>query len=350
MPDQQINIQNVVSQIHSRYENDLLIRDSFRRWHFDALSDDASESVIIDFWDNYVFSPRYLTETDSATDLRRFPAVSFLYCVNGRAIFHTINEFSARHLSVADGGSKCTIGMNEFSVVSIEYGSGYVVSVDFPLGPRRRLRGSFEWLSVDADLSINDKTAKNIIPLWNIPVPRSDVTGRIEIIGDNGRVDNVVHFRGSGYHDQVHASESFFDTYRSKHWGRVHFADKTVVFSNDDRVTESTTTCRLIVIQDGLISESKADCREVEIRRDRFGMKYPGRITFRTEDGSQLIVKARRLLDSNPLQVRGLAQMVFSCGDGAIQTATGVFEYIKPRKVKNRIFRWLVGRPIKKID
>lgn len=350
MPVNQSNSQNVTSQDQFDNEYDPSIRDAFRLWHFDALSDDAAEAVIIAFWDNYVFSPRYLSQSDSGTDSNRFPAVSFLYYVNGKQVLRTINEFPERQLSIRNGCSECTIGGNRFFVDSIEYGSGYVVTIDLPLGPRRRLKGSFEWLKVEIDRSTTNESDESILSPWNILVPRSDVTGRIELVGANGRVERLVHFRGSGYHDRVFDSESLFETYRSKHWGRVHFADKTIVFSTDNLIGDFERYSRLIVIQDGVTSESEAECREVELRRDRFGIKYPSRLILRTADGSQLVVKAMRTLESNMFQVRGLAQMRSSAVGGANQTATGIFEYIKPRKVNSRIFRWLAGRPIMKVE
>src|SRR5438067_588125 len=78
-------------------------RGAFERWHFDALSDDGREALMIAFHDNFALSPRYFRQEKAnggSSDAAKFPAVSFTYAVDGKTILRTINEFGPDGLSV----------------------------------------------------------------------------------------------------------------------------------------------------------------------------------------------------------------------------------------------------------
>src|SRR5260221_14305632 len=72
--------------------------NAFERWHFDALSDDGREALVIAFHDNYPLSPRYFHKTrngnGSSGSENRFPAISFTYSINGKVELRSVNEFS----------------------------------------------------------------------------------------------------------------------------------------------------------------------------------------------------------------------------------------------------------------
>ena len=113
---------------------------AFEWWYFDALSDDGREAVVIVFADNYIFSPRYAAPSETSDETpKRFPAISFIYSVDGKQIFRTINEYSDRHFRANTEAAECTIGDSSFCVDTASYGSGYLVTLDLPVSPNRRL-------------------------------------------------------------------------------------------------------------------------------------------------------------------------------------------------------------------
>jgi hypothetical protein len=116
---------------------------AYEWWYFDALGDGGgNEAVVINFLDNYVFSPRYNGSAGSekgrknGTDgpLRRFPAVSFVYYQDGRPVYRCINEFSASSFSASEETPECTIGESSFHFDTASYGSGYVITGEVGLG------------------------------------------------------------------------------------------------------------------------------------------------------------------------------------------------------------------------
>src|SRR5438094_8466785 len=95
---------------------------AFEWWYFDALSDDGREAVVIVFADNYVFSPRYAAPAESSNQPpKRFPAISFIYSVDGKQIFRTVNEYSDRHFRANTAVAECTIGESSFHVDAASY-------------------------------------------------------------------------------------------------------------------------------------------------------------------------------------------------------------------------------------
>src|SRR5688572_28157733 len=92
---------------------------AFESWHFDALSDDGREAIVINFNDNYPFSPRYFRESKrgdaSETALEtRFPAVTLTYAVDGKTVLRAVNEFYSSEFSASPDGTACTIGKSSF--------------------------------------------------------------------------------------------------------------------------------------------------------------------------------------------------------------------------------------------
>src|SRR4030095_3861177 len=89
--------------------------DSFEAWHFDALSDDGRQALIVSFYDNYPFSPRYYdSPSTSPGDLetngrRKCPAVSLVYSVDGKVVLNAVNEFHPEEFSSKRGDVNCAI-------------------------------------------------------------------------------------------------------------------------------------------------------------------------------------------------------------------------------------------------
>ena len=320
---------------------------AYEWWHFDALSDDGREALVIVFTDNYVFSPRYAAAAKSnvvnLSDGRpiappRFPAVSFLYSVDGKAVFRTTSEFPSRQFSGKNDSAGCTIGASSFHVDSASYGNGYMVTIDIPLGLNRRLTGSFEWLSIESDLMPAD--GNGAASSWNMVAPRSDVSGKIEFTGKNGNSKKLVHFRGTGYHDHISGSQAFHRATHSRQWGRAHYVDSTAVFSIQNDVATEAPTAKLLLVRDGKVHERIARCDDRLHRRSKFGIKYPARLSFATDDNIRLRVKAVKLIDSGFYSIRFLSEMTLMLRDGKPRKTIGIMEYMATKNMKYRVFRW----------
>ncbi len=322
---------------------------AFEWWYFDALSDDGREAVVVIFTDNYVFSPRYFesptqpqtfdTETGE-TKVLRFPAVTFLYSVDGKIVYKTVNEFGYDKFFGSAGTADCSIGQSSLTVKTASYGSGYIVTVDVPLGSDKRLKAAFEWLSVEADL-LHDSMDGHPGFLWNMVSPRSDVSGRIEVLDRSGKSKQLIHYRGTGYHDHISGTDALNEILNCRQWGRAHFNDCTAVYCVVDTEPDGPGAARLIVTRDGTISMRSADVDAAKLHRDRHGIKYPQRLVLQGEDDVQLRVKPIQTIESTYYNVRSLSEMTLTLRDGKPRKTIGISEILSPKNMKYRLFRWL---------
>ena len=149
--------------------------NAFESWHFDAVSDDGREALVISFYDNYVLSPRFYANTTAPVNVvysgkHRFPAVSFVYSVNGKTVLNSVNEFVEGDFGVG-AVSGCAVGGSSFSVGTVEYGSGFMVTVDIRTFGGRRIRAELEWLLIESDLSPNTQIDSPATWMRRRPVP-----------------------------------------------------------------------------------------------------------------------------------------------------------------------------------
>lgn len=327
---------------------------AYEWWYFDAMSDDGTEAVVACFLDNSVFSPRYNRKLNMGTGQdavgyplvenanadQRFPAVFFAYYRNGKALYRAFNEFTSGDMDADETSPACRIGRSGFRFDSAPYGSGYSIHISSSMGRRRTLEARFEWLSVESDFD-QDTIAHPVDGhAWNVVASRSDVSGRISVFDKTGASKDVRHFRGTGYHDHESDSRWFADTLAEKFWGRVHFADTTAIFqrfheSNCDGCT------KLLVVKDGKLTQREVRCEEQNFVRNRFGIKYPSRITLTADDGIRLRIKPVKVLDASFYAIRFASEMTLTMRDGKPRKSMGITELVAPKTLKYRWLDWI---------
>ena len=327
--------------------------NAFESWHFDALSDDGREALTIDFYDNYPFSSQYFQNHDledgqpTATGLR-FPAVSLTYSVDGQAILRSVNEYAADRFSASKTKIECVVGDSSFRVDEAEYGSGYFVKIDSLTRGKRRIIAELEWLSVEADFLEPAESGESAQASWNIVAPRSDVSGRITLIGRSGKTRKVIHFRGSGYHDHFRSSLSLEEAVGPRWWGRAHFVDSTAIFQFLPGKQVAENEAQLFLVRDGSL-HSRAMNTELQFSTRRpFGLKVPRRISLLSSDNIRLRVKPQKIIQSGFFEVKMLSEMTLVLRDGKPRKTYGITEFTAPGRLKSSLYRWLsdlrVGR------
>jgi carotenoid 1,2-hydratase len=320
--------------------SDLGGRHSYQNWHFDAISDDGRESIIIDFYDNFILSPRFHLITDKvpAADIT-WPAVCIAYFADGRPILHATSEFPVSSVTPHPEAIGCDIGRSSFRADSAAYGSGFMVNVDLPAAGGRRIRTKLEWLSIESDLQTEwDEQADAV---WNMTMPRADVSGQIEVVGRRGKVSRTFAFRGTGYHDHIKSRDLHYRDLRSRMWGRAHFTDATVVFERLGGVQDNFAKGRFILIKDGKMEVLDAACLAGEHKRDRWGLNVPRRVSYMSDNDVQIEVRPTSIVTSGISDVKALGDVTLELNDGKVRHATGIIEFVDPRRLGKRLYRLL---------
>ena len=331
--------------------------DAFEWWYFDALSDNGRDAVVIIFLDNFVFSPRYNSKRnrrrnaelgDNLTDFKTFPAVAFIYYRDGKPIYRGINEFSQKDFSASEDSPACQIGENSFRLESASYGSGFLLSINCKLPGKKILKANFEWLSIEGDFLPEKSSRPDGAHHWNLVSSRSDVTGSIKIEDKKGKNIDTVNFRGTGYHDHNSDNRWMPKIVNDWQWGRAHFNDSSAIFYRYHEVLKPNTITKLFIVQDGELRERDAIYEEQNMTRNVFGIKYPKRIRFVTDDNLSLRVKQTEIIDQSFFYLRFLSEITLTLRDGKPRKTIGITEYLKPKALKYRWLDWLVNMRIGK--
>jgi carotenoid 1,2-hydratase len=332
---------------------------AFEWWYFDALSEDGRDAVVIIFLDNFIFSPRYNSPNRKinkiAERLRRkknpqcqkcFPALAFTYYRDGKPKYRAINEFLPEEFVAGEDHPSCKIGDNHFRLESAPYGSGYTLSINARLRNNRNLKANFEWLSIESDFLPDQQLNREDSHSWNLVVPRADVTGRINVEDDAGKPLDVVHFRGTGYHDHNLDNRWMPEIVSDWQWGRAHFHDSTAVFYRYMENGAAKATTKLFTVRDGTLRDRDSTYDEQNFARDVFGIKYPQRITLVTEDNIRLRVKQLKIIDASFFYLRFQSEMTLTLRDGKPRKTIGITEFLKPKTLKYNWLDWLTNMRI----
>lgn len=332
---------------------------AFEWWYFDALSEDRRDAVVIIFLDNFIFSPRYNSENRQPNKLTEkllrkknpdcqkcHPAIAFTYYRDGKVKYRAINEFAPEEFSANQDVPFCKIGDNQFQLDSAPYGSGYRVSINAKLRKNRQLKATFEWLSIESDFSPKQPIDSSNTHSWNLAVSRADVTGKINVSDDQDKSLDTIHFRGTGYHDHNLDNRWLPETVNDWQWGRAHFADATAVFYRYCEIGDAQPTTKIFTVRDNILREQNSSYEEQNFTRDKFGIKYPQRLSLITEDNMRLHVKQLKIIDSSFFYLRFLSEMTLTLGDGKSLKTVGITEILKPKALKYRWLDWLTNMRI----
>jgi len=308
-------------------------------WHFDALSDDGREAVVVTFNDDYPFSPRAFRARMRANGecAETYPAVTLTYAVDGRILVRTVNEFEAAYFTSDEATGRCSIGGSSFSRTSADYGTGYVLDLEL-LTPRKcRLKAEFEWVSIEsADAGAQSGLFRSVV------APRSDVSGRITRIGRKGDTERIYHFRGTGYLDHAKSVAVGDGRFAASLVGRAHFVDSTAVFQSFHPDGGTGIASWVVLVKDGETVIANAAMETQNFKRDRYGLIYPGRILF-ASNKFRLRAKPLEPIESGFFKKVMTSEITLKLGDGKPRKTTGMVEFTKPGRLNNRVFRWISG-------
>ncbi len=319
-------------------------------WYFDAVSDDGRDSLVVFFFDNFIFSPRYNSVNQRKIENPEaiFPALALYYYRDGKPL-HTVVCEHDKAAFTADGEiPSCRIGNNSFQFEAAPYGEGYLLQIDTELKNGGRLKANLEWLIVEGNFLPAAQRSGGSHE-WNLVAPRCDVTGKLDVSGRSGKKETL-QFRGTGYHDHKSDSRWLPAVLRRSHWGRAHFADMTAIFYDYRELDSGEPVTRVLLSSVGGLQEKTAYSEAKIFRRNIYGLRYPQRLTFYTRGNLRLRIKQIQKIDSGFHYIRFLSEAVLTVGDGKPRKTVAITEFFDPKALKYRWLDWLVNRRINRIS
>ncbi len=310
---------------------------AYQWWSFDALSDDGRDALVIIFYDNFIFSPRY----NSSTNQAKTPAVAIYFYRNGKPLHRIINEFPESDFKINSDENSVNINESQFKFEFAPYGKGFMVEINAKSAGQKTLEGRLEWLLIESDFQ-PDLESDNL-HFWNLVAPRADVTGNLKVSDKKGKRTETINFRGTGC--LTHYSDLRFcnETIQNLQWGRAHFNDATAVFFRLQEFGNSEPVNKLYVVRNSELRLREALYQSQNFSRQMFGVKYPNRLSFVTEDNMRLRIKQTQLLDSSLFNLRFVSEMTLTLRDGKPRKTLGITEHLAPKALKYRWLDWLTN-------
>ena len=105
----------------------------------------------------------------------------------------------------------------------------------------------------------------------------------------------------------------------------------------------------MVLIKDGRLIEREVRCEEQNFVRNKFGIKYPTRVSLTSDDGIRLRIKPIKVLDSSFYNLRFASEMTLTLRDGKPRKSIGLTEIVAPKTLKYRWLDWLADMRILRV-
>ncbi len=307
-------------------------------WYFDALSHDKEWSFVIIFYDGNPFSPKYIEALKDGNPLPgAFPAISISVYHRDKIEYYSFVEYKPDSFHWNEEEQSARIGSNFFQWEqegdSLKYHLLITQSLDSGHSIQAKL--TFTSSTVDEALIERESSDKHS---WNLLQPRAEVAGSIIL---EGRSDHSVLFNGVGYHDHNTGYEPLKDSFEDWYWGRFHFPDHTLIYYIMNGLDGKQQHEAWLISKDGQkISESFGQVDLSDHKATFLRLNSARSISLESDDVT-IAINQSKVIDNGPFYQRFLGEAVMKTTEGSFK-AKGISEYIKPDKIYEEKYWWMV--------
>lgn len=334
--------------VESNYLSEIPVKKSaagsYEWWYFDGEDSKGEFQFVIIFYEGCPFSPDYIKSLEKHPELitskaESHPAVSISVYKNGKTVFYALSEYSPTEVEFNRGKTSLRIGRNTLEGFVENDQLVYALRLEETLATGEKFSGILRFNSPVShkNLPLSDNNEPNSNHTWNLVQPRAMIKGVISISQIN-RHEKPILFEGRGYHDRNIGHEPMSHQFVEWYWGRVHFTDMTLIYYIIQQKDEFIPKAWLIGPDSKKILDVSEDVQIDGFNSNIFFLSSARRITIKFKTRSVLIQKDE-VLDSGPFYMRfNSAVQLKSDHEDENQLATGLSEYIKPDRIRKRIF------------
>lgn len=317
---------------------------SFEWWYFDAISEDDRFHLVIIFYEGIPFSTKYIkaVETNKRSEdslAVNHPGLSVSIYDHGKPIFYSLSEYAPGDCDFSEDEIVLQIGNNrlkgEIKEEKLEF--RLFIHEELPCGDK--IKGELRFSS-EANFSREVKSSINLLNeahQWYLVQPRAEVRGKISI-STKSKVEQNIIFKGTGYHDHNLGSNSLHQMGKW-YWGRFHFRNRTFVFYYFPDFFDEKKVGWIFNDHNEVLTSF--DSVQVEsLLRNPFLLASNRYLLFtsETDKQSKADIYLDRSIDSGPFYQRFIAKGVIRVSESEEFTSFGMAEFIKPERIKNRLF------------
>lgn len=313
-------------------------------WYFDALSTDKEWGIVVIFYDGNPFSPKYIQELNMQGDSidalpNQFPAVSVSLYRKGKAEYYSFLEYGEDRFHWDEEDLTGSVGSNFFKQNIVDNQLEYELLITQTLDSGHSINAKLKFVSARLPEDLIEYDSPGEKHFWNLIQPRAKVSGSITVEGK--KTDRNILFNGEGYHDHNTGFEPMKDSFNDWYWGRFHFRGSTLIYYVMNGLDGSEQH------EAWLIDESKQQVLE---KFDHIKLEHPvntrfGLSTYRkiviASTSTEITIQQNKLSDNGPFYQRFLSDAIMK-REGRVSAAHGISEYIKPEKIYEEKYWWLV--------
>ncbi len=309
---------------------------AYEWWYFDALSDDGRWALACIWFLGNPFSPYYrLSASGRPADPLDHNALFFALYENGRLHAYHFSRFPRAQVQTPHA----LPGEMVFGDNRLRFGPGglWTLSLSDLNANGRRLEAAvtFEGWPLVPPVEggeVQEDGGRDVAHSWLPAAPACRVRARIGLRAPHNAGEEVVAFRGAGYHDHNWGRLPFAADIRDWYWARAALGDERAVILYHVRPRRGAqATSHLLVFDRGRIVRHDAAPR-VSLSRPQvnaFGTLYAGRLTAES-GGLTATFDLNGRLDSAPFYVRLLGTATVRGEDGRTGAGRGIGEYLRP--------------------
>lgn len=319
-------------------------------WYFDAIDRSGRFKLVIIFYDGIPFSLDYFRACENAHPGRRayadlHPGMSISLYDNDKAVFYDLCEYPSRDCSFSDREAAIRIGPNRLESIFENDVITYIIEIHDELPGGDRLEGT---------ITFSGQVNNGLLPkfedgnkfsdhTWDLVLPKARVSAEFHLASAIKGKQEIV-FTGDGYHDHNLGENPLYNSFHEWYWARFHFKKYSLVVyaMNTDR---QIYRAWLIDNKSSEVAYMLSNISIEDESSNFFALRTGRRIIIKGngKHEPQIQVYLSKILDSGPFYMRFSADAVLHLSTAErIEKAMGIAEYIRPGRLKWKIFWPLV--------
>lgn len=291
-------------------------------WYFDAEDFSSGTRVVAIFLDGFVFHPEYLRRYFSylRCPTRRtpprpceYPCAYFAVYRDDKIVAQFMSQFPTRSLVASTDRPEVNLGPNEMKCDLADRYQLHLEGTPWQLtwqGPQRSAGGKLSADFTFSSLLPNPAHERGFLSRamtgaehrWVIAAPLCEVAGTIRLKSNAGAAEEIIPFRGRGYHDHNFGTGPLGPGLKRWMWGRLLLEDRVLTFhlaEPRDPTLEMET--HLIEADAAGVRERMDQAWSFQgSRRTATGLIYPERVCF----GDLLTLSDPKVVDATPFYIR----------------------------------------------
>lgn len=339
-------------KIESNYLLDVPAKNTspggYEWWYFDGEDNKGEYQFVVIFYEGCPFSPDYIKTVEKHPEHvnalpEMHPAISISVYKHGKTVFYAMSEYSKTEVEFNRDKISLRVGKNTLDGFIENEQLVYALRLDETLPTGEKFSGILRFVS-----PVSNKNLFDTLPSkdgerhrWNLVQPKARIKGVISISQEN-RHEKPIIFEGTGYHDQNIGMEPLRNQFVDWYWGRVHFRDMTLVYYVMEQQGAREYHAWLI----GPDNQSIVDYTQNIVldgnSTNKFLLSSARRISIKFETRT-IQVQKEDVVDSGPFYMRFTSAVkITSQQQDENEWVSGIGEYIKPSRIRQRLFWPLV--------